>query len=124
MSDKLVNPPDELDLFIEWPEKQGVVQAGIGDNLEGLKAESQKAINITLGVIRSMAYRITKTIDDLKYNTRPDEVEVEFSLKLDLEGGVIIPMVAKTTAGGQFNIKFLWKLDKPQRTSVLVSENK
>jgi len=124
MSDKIVNPPDEFDLFIEWPEKQGVVQAGIGESLDDLKTETQKAINITLGVIRSMAYRITKTIDDMEYNTRPDEVEVEFSLKLDLEGGVIMPMVAKTTTGGQFNIKFMWKLEKPQRASVLVSESK
>jgi hypothetical protein len=33
-------------------------------------------------------------------------------------------MIAKTTAGGQFNIKFKWILEKPNRPTVLVSENK
>ena len=115
---------ENLDLFIEWPGQEGLVQASLGDNLERLKEESQKAMNITMGVIRIMADRISKTIDAIEDEVRPDEMEVEFSLKLDLEGGTVVPMIAKTTAGGQFNIKFKWMVEKPNRPTVLVSENK
>jgi len=76
--------------------------------VERLKAESEKAMNVTMGVIRTMADRVSRTIETIEDKTRPDEMEIEFSLKLDLEGGTVVPMIAKTTAGGQFNIKFKW----------------
>ena len=124
MTDQTATPEEEFDILIEWPQTQGVVRASLGDNLDELKKESQRAMNIAVGVIRGMSYRIARAMDDLDEKTRPDEMEVEFSLKLDLEGGAIVPMVAKTTAGGQFNIKFKWTLDKSHHPTVLVSENK
>jgi len=81
-------------------------------------------MNVTMGVIRTMADRVSRTIETIEDKTRPDEMEIEFCLKLDLEGGTVVPMIAKTTAGGQFNIKFKWTLEKPNRPTVLVSENK
>ena len=113
-----------MDLFIEWPGQEGLVTASLADGLERLKEESQKAINITMGVIHLMAERISKTIDTIEDEIRPHEMEVEFSLKLDLEAGAVVPMIAKTTSGGQFNIKFKWTLEKPNRPTVLVSEKK
>ena len=118
------NPARDLDLFIEWPGQEGLVTASLADGLERLKEESQKAINITMGVIHLMAERISKTIDTIEDEIRPHEMEVEFSLKLDLEAGAVVPMIAKTTSGGQFNIKFKWTLEKPNRPTVLVSEKK
>ena len=117
-------PQESVNVFIEWPEQEGIVQASLGDNLARLKEESEKAMNITMGVIQSMADRVSKTIDMIDDETRPDELEIAFSLKLDLEGGTVVPMIAKTTAGGQFNIKFKWTLEKPNRPTVLVSETK
>jgi hypothetical protein len=123
MSDRPVLPrEEEIELLIEWPVQHGLVEASLGGNLEEMKKESQKAMNVAMGVISSMAYRVTRVIQEMQDNTRPDEMEVEFSLKLDLEGGVIIPMVAKTTVGGQFNIRFKWNLEKPQRATVLINE--
>jgi hypothetical protein len=119
-----IQSEDEVVLFIEWSNHPAIVQAGLGEDLDRVKKEAQKALEITTSVIRSMAYRMAKTIDEIKEQARPDDVEVEFSVKLDLEGGVIVPMVAKTTTGGQFNIKFRWMLEKPIRATVLVSETK
>jgi len=124
MIDQPISSQNEFDLYIEWPQQQGIATTSLSEDLEKLKGESQKALNIAVSVIRSMAQRIARTMDDLDDKVRPDEMEVEFSLKLDLEGGAIVPMVAKTTAGGQFNIKFKWTLDKPHHATVLVSESK
>jgi hypothetical protein len=124
MTDQNVTNEEEFDLLIEWPQQQGISKASLGENLDHLKQESQRAMNIAISVIRSMAGQIAHTMDDLDEKVRPDEMEVEFSLKLELEGGAIVPMVAKTTAGGQFNIKFKWTLDKTQHATVLVSGNK
>lgn len=124
MTEESVTPQDEVEVFIEFPEQEGLVQASLGDGVERLKAESEKAMNLTMSVIRAMADRVSKTIETIEDKTRPDEMEIEFSLKLDLEGGTVVPMIAKTTAGGQFNIKFKWNLEKPNRPTVLVSENK
>ncbi len=124
MSETEALPQEELTIFIEWPDQEGLVRASLGDGLEHLKEESEKAMNLTMGVIQVMADKVAKAIDTIEDEIRPNEMEVEFSLKLDLEGGTVVPMIAKTTAGGQFNIKFKWMLEKPNRPSVLVSENK
>jgi len=124
MSEDGVKKQEEFNLFIEFPDQEGVVQASLGDNLQNLKVESEKAMNIAMGVIHVMAEKVGKAIDAIEDEIRPNEMEVEFSLKLDLEGGSVFPMIAKTTAGGQFNIRFKWALEKPNRPTVLVSENK
>lgn len=122
MSQEIVSTQAEFDLLIEWPDQDGLVRASVEDSFERLKEESQKAMNITMAVIRSMADKLAKTIDTIEDEVRPDEMEIGFSLKLDLEGGTVVPMIAKTTAGGQFNIKFKWTIEKPNRPTVLVSE--
>jgi hypothetical protein len=33
-------------------------------------------------------------------------------------------MVAKTTTGGQFNIKFKWNIEKAKKAAVIISESK
>ncbi|HMM99691.1 MAG TPA: CU044_2847 family protein [Anaerolineales bacterium] len=119
-----VQEQEEFEFFVEFPDQEGIVKASLSDNIEKLKAESEKAMNVTMGVIRAMADRVSKTIETIEDKTRPDEMEIEFSIKLDVEGGAVVPMVAKTTAGGQFNIKFKWTLEKPNRPTVLISENK
>lgn len=113
----------DTELYIEWPEQYGIQKASIEESVEQLKEESQKAINIAMSSIRGMAYKVSRTIHEIEQEARPDEVEVEFSLKLDLEGGVVVPMIAKTTAGGQFTVKFKWMLEKPAQAKVLVSSN-
>ena len=124
MSETDALPQEEINIFIEFPDQEGLVQASLGDGVNRLKEESEKAMNVTMGVIRIMADKVAKAIDTIEDEIRPNEMEVEFSLKLDVEGGVVTPLIAKTTAGGQFNIKFKWTLEKPSRPTVLVSESK
>lgn len=105
----------ETEILIEWPEDQyGIHQASIDESMKQLREESQKAMNIAMSSIRAMAYKVSRTIHEIEQDARPDEVEVAFSLKLDLEGGAVVPMVAKTTAGGQFTVTFRWKCGDPQ----------
>jgi hypothetical protein len=111
------------EIIIEWPDQYGIQQASISDNFEKLKEDSQKAMNLAMGSIQTMAYKISHTIHGIELAARPDEVEVEFSIKLDLEGFTVVPMVAKTTAGGQFTVKFKWTIEKPDQPKVLISAN-
>jgi hypothetical protein len=117
-------PQENFDLFIEFPDQEGVQFASLSSGADKLKQESEKAMNITMGVIRLMADRVSKTIDSIEDEIRPDEIEIEFSLKLDVEAGSVFPMIAKSTTGGQFNIKFKWTVEKPDRPTVYVSETK
>ncbi len=113
---------EEFNLIIDFSNQHGVVPAGSGDSLEKLKKESERALNITMGVIRSMTDKFSKTISAIEEEVRPHEMEIGFSLKLDLESGVVVPMVVKTNAGGQFDIKFKWYTEGASKPKVLVSK--
>ena len=124
MTDQPSLPLEEFEIFIEWPDEEyGRRKASLKDNLKKMQDESTRAINLALGAMRSMAYRISREIDEIEDGARPDEVEVEFGLKLELETGVdggVVPFVAKTTTGGQFNIKFKWNIEKQNQAHVLI----
>lgn len=112
---------EQIEILIEWPESRGIQKAAVRGQLDQVKEESYRAMNIAMGSIRFMAGRVSQAIREIEREALPDEVEVEFSLKLDCEGGAIFPMVAKTTAGGQFTVKFKWLLEVPDQARVLIS---
>ncbi len=114
---------EELDIFIEWPDQYGIRRASVGESIDKLKDESQKALNMAMGTIREMAFRVSQSIKEMGTEARPDEVEVEFSIKLECEGGAVVPLVAKTTAGGQFNIRFKWSVEKPEKPAAIIRPN-
>jgi butyrate kinase len=88
---------EELFILIEWPGQQaGVVKASRGERLQAMQEQSQKALNLAMGTIRAMAYRVAKTIGHLEDKARPDEAEVEFGISLDAEAGA---MLAKASTG-------------------------
>ncbi|MCU0486495.1 MAG: hypothetical protein MUC85_10370 [Anaerolineales bacterium] len=120
---RVEEPFEPIEVLIEFPEQEGRMQASLGDRFGVMRAESEKAMNLAMGAIRSMAYKVSRTVRLLEHETRPDEVEVGFSLKIDLEAGTVVPVVAQTTVGGQFSVKFLWKLEKPEQVKVMVSQN-
>jgi hypothetical protein len=84
-----------------------------------LQAQSQKAINLAMGTIRAMAYQVSKSINSLEDNVRPDEAEVEFGINLDAEAGA---MLAKASTGAQITVKLKWTVEQPTRAKVLLSE--
>jgi hypothetical protein len=128
MTEHLLEPQagEAIIVYIEFPETSGIGYAGLSDDLDRLGAESQKAMNVATSVIRAMAYKMAHTIEQIEEKARPDEVEIEFSLKLDLETGTgqVLPFVAKTTAGGQFNIHFKWNVEKPKKSDGLTRQAK
>jgi nitrate/nitrite-specific signal transduction histidine kinase len=113
--------PEPVEILVEWPEQEGLVETSLRGGFEAVKDEAEKALNLAMGSIRMMAYRVSKTIQDIEQDARPDEVEVEFSIKLDCESGAVIPMIAKTSAGGQFTVKFKWALENPEQAKLYVS---
>jgi hypothetical protein len=111
---------EEFIILIEWPGQRGGIQkASRGDTLQAMQEKSQKAINLAMGTIRAMAYRVSKTMDTLEDKVRPDEAEVEFGINLDAEAGA---MLAKASAGAQITVKLKWTIEQPERAKVLVSE--
>lgn len=111
---------EEFVILIEWPGQQpGVVKASRGEPLKAMQEQSQKALNLAMGTIRGMAYRIAQTIDALENSFRPDEAEVEFGITLDAEAGA---MLAKASTGAQIKVKLKWTVEQPQKATVLVTD--
>jgi hypothetical protein len=108
-------------ILIEWPESYTVRGGGVRKSLEDIQAESEMAFNMAMGAIRLMAVRMAKTVREIERDAMPDEVAIEFALKLDIEAGAVVPIVAKTSTGGQFTVKFMWKIVLPEEARVLVS---
>jgi hypothetical protein len=111
---------ENIQILIEWPEKFDIKKGPIGESLDDIKDSSEKALNLAMKSIKIMAQKVSKTIREIEEDITPDEVEVEFSIKLEIEGGVVIPFIAKTSTGGQFNIRYKWTL-KPNQIEVQVS---
>ena len=110
----------EFEILIEWPHAPGGIQrAARGDRAEMMKQQSQKALNLAMGTIRAMAYRVAKTVNALEDKARPDEAEVEFGITLDAESGALL---AKASAGAQIKVKLKWTVAQPERARILVSE--
>lgn len=110
----------EFEILIEWPyAPAGIQKAARGDRAELMKQQSQKALNLAMGTIRAMAYRVAKTVNALEDKARPDEAEVEFGITLDAESGALL---AKASAGAQIKVKLKWTVVQPERATVLVSQ--
>lgn len=111
---------EEFVILIEWPGQQaGVVKASRGERLLVMQEQSQKALNLAMGTIRAMAYRVAETIGQLEDKARPDAAEVEFGINLDAEAGALL---AKASTGAQIKVKLKWAIEQPQKATVLVSE--
>jgi hypothetical protein len=112
---------EQFTILIEWPAQRGGIQQAsrASDALQMMQAQSQKAINLAMGTIRAMAYRVSKSINSLEDSVRPDEAAVEFGINLDAEAGA---MLAKASTGAQITVKLKWAVEQPTRAQVLLSE--
>ena len=102
-------------------ERGGLQEVSLTEDLTKLQQESEKALNLALGTVRLMAGRLSKTIRELERDVMPDEAEIEFSVKLELESGSLVSTVTKVSGGGQLNVKFKWTIDRPDEPTVLIS---
>ena len=100
---------DEV-IIVEWPHARGGIEkaAAGSEAFKRMQEQSEKAINIAMGNIRSMARRVTKTMDQLEDKVRPNEVEVTFGINLDAEAGAFL---AKASTGAQLAVNLKWSIE-------------
>jgi hypothetical protein len=97
---------------------------GLKPNQEQLKQYSDQAINLAMGTVRIMAGKFTQTVRSLEKDVMPDEAEVEFGVRLDLETGNLVSTITKAGGGAQFNVRFKWNIERPNTPTVLVSDQR
>jgi hypothetical protein len=110
----------EETIIIDWStSQQGMRQVSRSQALEKMRAQSERAINIAMGNIRTMASRVAETMERLEDKSRPAEAEVEFGLNLDADLGAFL---AKASGGAQINVKLKWYIEQPQHQKIITSE--
>ena len=92
-------------ILIELTPRSGVQQVSLARiSPEELAQRSAQALDSAMDAVRRMADRMSVMIDGLAGN--PDEVKLEFGLKLDVEGQAL---VAKAGAEGAIAVSLTWK---------------
>jgi signal transduction histidine kinase len=86
---------------------RGVQDVSIGrDSLEKVAERSEEAFENAMQTIKTVATRAITAVKEINYSDRPDEIEVDFGLKLTASGGVLISNVGVET---QINVKLKWQ---------------
>jgi len=80
----------------------------LGDKLNKLGENSSKAFESVSKVISAFSNDCKKELD--KYDTSPNEVEIEFSLSIKGETSVLL---AKGEAKADIKVKMKWEKNKP-----------
>ncbi len=101
----------ETTILVEFEPRAGVRQVSrIGDltqeQLAKLAESSEFALDRAMVTIRAMGRRITDTVKQINVADRPNEVSVEFGLKLDAKAGAYL---AKAGAEAGFKVTLAWK---------------
>jgi len=87
---------------VAQPERGGLVPAARPGEVV---ARAQQTLEDALSRLKPMAKAIVHQFDELA----PDEVEVEFGVKLSAEAGAIL---AAAGAEANYNIKLVWKSNR------------
>lgn len=77
-----------------------------GEVPKELAEKSARALDSAMSTIQAMAHRVTETVHGIPVAERPNEVSVEFGLKLDAEAGAYI---AKAGAEAGFKVTLTWE---------------
>lgn len=92
-------------------------QAGAGVYREGREGGASRVIRATqdvfgegLELARSCARRVAGSLGEITRESRPAEVTVQLSIKLDSQVGAVI---AKAGAGAQLQVSMKWKCAAP-----------
>jgi len=114
---------DETMILVEFEPQPGVRQVSrFGDltkeQIEKLAARSEYALEHAMGTIQAMAHRVTETVRAIKLSERPDEVAVEFGLKLDAEAGAYL---AKAGGEAGFKVQLKWQRKEEEEGSRAVA---
>ncbi len=81
----------DFPIQVQWASEGGrVVQVSRSGDDPEIQARAQKALNLAMGTIRAMAYRVSRAVQSLEDQGRPDEAEIEFGVNLDAEAGALL----------------------------------
>ena len=117
---EMTSAEEDFTILIQWHNgKSGQRLAAGGSVPEKLKEESEKALNMAMGTVRSMAYRVSKTMETMDAKVRPNEAEIEFGVNLDMEVGA---WLAKTGAGAQITVKLKWNVEQAKIPTIEISK--
>jgi hypothetical protein len=94
---------NDAPVLVEFAPRPGVQQVALTP--ADMAEKSEKALDSAMNTIHQMAGRVSAALDTLAEH-RPNEVEVEFGLKLDAEAGALI---AKAGIEASVNVKLTWK---------------
>jgi hypothetical protein len=103
---------DELgaSILVEWVDSPGIEKASLSGNIIAWQAQSDRAVNAALAAINLMAERLTRAVDEMEDSLCPNEIEVEFGIKLDAQTGALL---AKAGAEAQMRVKYKWVTKEP-----------
>ena|SRR5215212_10412935 len=95
--------------LIEFTTEEGLRPVGVFRRRDELTEKSDKAMDKAMYTISSMARNMQKALGSIGGNPTPDDIEVEFGLKFDIELGAII---AKTSNESSIKVKMRWASNK------------
>jgi hypothetical protein len=79
--------------------------AGSWSETRSLTANTQDAFNKANALIRDCALNIAQTVQDIQAQAKPQEIEVQFAVKIDSTVGV---MIAQSSMGAQLQVTLRW----------------
>ena len=104
-------PPERSDsgLLVEFPMRPGATDVA-RLNTDELYQRSAEAVSKAMEHIKAMAQQVKDAVVALPESHQPNEVQVRFGLKLDMEAGAMI-----ARAGGEvsFDVRVTWRSDGP-----------
>ena len=109
-------------IYVEVDEARDVEPGSIYAEIETRGDATQKVVTLARDVFgdgvelaRSCAVRVAQGLADLPGKMKPDEFELQLSIKLDSEVGAVI---AKTSAGAQLQVSMRWRLTEERGKSA------
>jgi hypothetical protein len=100
--------PDGSSLLVEVDDQEPGIQRA--SRVDDFIVQAKQSLDGAMEHIRAMAIVTLTKLHDLP--RRPDDIEVEFGVRLNAEAGAVI---AKTQAEGHLKIKLAWKTDTTSR---------
>jgi Trypsin-co-occurring domain 1 len=94
--------PEQTTVLVDFAVRAGLKEVSLSP--QDLAARSSAALDSAMASIRQMAERVASATEGLAQ--RPDEVEVEFGLKLDAAGGSLI---ARAGVEAHLTVTLTWK---------------
>jgi Trypsin-co-occurring domain 1 len=98
--------PDGSSLLVEVDDQEPGIQRA--SRVDDLIVQAKHSLDDALDHIQAMATLTLTKLQDLP--RRPDDLEVEFGVRLNAEAGAVI---AKTQAEGHLKVKLAWKATTP-----------